>query len=1083
MRNMTQAAGDQVQRQFGAEPIIVIGINISGNFMYFGDRDGPDFHGRIILVENLDNVINISQNAGVASVTVQFIDVDGHLKQLFDTHDLHKRPCRIYQYFPETDFTTDRILLFDGQLATPIIYDEARMSLTLTGLSKLEDIEVGFSPDNALWTDIIPNEIEPQAWPMPFGTPVNFPLPQITKEPYGSLIHGFGIPDISSPFAIHARGQFYSDLNSYVATTNTATGISLYQIEAVIAEIEALQERAVSIEETLLEISSELDVQVADINDKYDAQIAPDASAETLAGISRARTQELIQAYTKATNDLILFAVLDTTAFTSPPVSSDPQVTLNNAINKWSQATSLANGEVALINEQIANEQQYYAVLVQRRQKYEAERTRAMAAAAQAGQRLAEEQNSYEEQQNYDPTGKTIAIWNGRRFPGTRALWLKIGQCLVRGRFTHRDPEFSGVGYFKVAEVVHPKTCDFTGRHCTELVSTLQQMFPYVEYGKYQSLANMEARAVWQEGQSPQDLPSNILDPNAVFMDQPPSNWPRNRWFTSSWADQMIGQIRGSRAGFAWIESGSPVRIAYSNPVEFVLSIIPCELLRLAAYRTYAGQRHLATIPPKWYTVEDRDYGDGLVATIIQLVRPLDMLINTGFEGQLYATVRSSVGPNVVDVIQYLVEKYLPDTVCDVTTFAEARAATDDWPVNFALLDRFNIIQLLSSICYQACLGIWFSEGVVYLRYLPNMPAEAVDLTDDSIDAKTLSVGYTPTEEVVTKIVGTYRPSYDLPQPYRLAGRYNISKYGTVEQSTDYFIYNDRDSVAHSITFWLLRKANTWKYLEFTTSLDTLVLETMDAVRVTLRNNFAAHGAVTGIVEKTEYDSETFTLSYRVWLPVRAGEMTTYKFAYYNIGNLYDEFPEPVDWATGNGLGPPILRDLRNGNQGPYVVVDWPNHMPEPEARRELRAVRKYPKAPRASMRWDYYGAEFEAVDGGYGDHPGSYGIEPPDIYTPGDLSDEFQPRDVIGGPIADAPAAITGASISLQQTLIQDEVTGNVGVLASFFRNINSGSELQMLPIVRVSQPQDAGDGEFEIKPVPGSEFFGAKYAFLSEQ
>lgn len=1082
---MTQDADNQVQRQFGAEPIIVIGININGNFIYFGDRDNVNFRGRITEVQNLDNVINISQNAAVASVAVQFIDVDGALKDLFDHHDLHKRPCRIYQYFPETDFDTDKILLFDGQLATPITYDEAKMTLSLTGLSKLEDIEVGFSPDNAIWRHIVPNEIEPQAWPMPFGTPVNYPLPQITKEPYGSLIHGFGIPDISSPYAINARRQFGSDLEGYGALAHTATSVNLFKIQNITTEITQLEHDLVYAQERYAEITATLQERLAEISeDQQHFQPGSDADPGQLADFAAAIELAQAQAYEAATYSMNTMGFNYGSTEYSDGSWAEPLLIaqlerLEQAQYDWQQAQQTYQINIQGANTRLSQLRQEYQALVARRQKYDAESERASAAAFAAAERLAAEEFAYDEQKKYDPTGKQIAIWNGQSFPGDRSLWLKIGSALVYGRFTHQiQSNDGGIGYFKVKEVVHPETCNFTGKHCTELIATVQKMFPAVEYGQYQSIANMTARAVWQENQEGQeDLPDNITNPNATLTTGPPHTWPVNQLFTSSWASQMIGRIRGSRAGFAWVDSGSSVRIAYGNPVEFVLSIIPCQLKRLAAYRTYAGQKHLATIPPKWYTVETRDYGDGLIATVIILKRPLDMLVNTGFESQLFATVTSSVGPNVVDVIRYLVEKYLPGTVCDTTTFTQVRAETAGWPVHFVLLTRLNIIELLSSICYQACLGIWFSEGVVFLRYLPNLPARTVQLTDDSIDAETLQISYTPTEDVITKLVASYKTSYDMAQPNRLAARYNISKYGTVEQSTDYFIYNYRSAVVRSVTFWLIRKANTWKYLEFTTSLDTLVFETMDAVTIQLRSNFAADEPVTGIIEQTQYDSETFTLTYRVWLPVRAGEMHTYKFAYYNVGDIYDEFPDPRDWATGNGLGPPVLRDMREGAVG--GLIDDNNYIPQLHASPEQRAVERYPKAGHLYISEDINRAEsYPEPDAGYGDGPELL-LDFGDEYIPGDLSDDFIPQDIIGGPVIDAPAPLTNAAISLQNTLIRDEYTGETSVLASFFRNI-VGRYLQIRTNVRVSQNEDAGDGTFELLPISDTTEFGAKAAFL---
>ena len=697
----------------------------------------------------------------------------------------------------------------------------------------------------------------------------------------------------------------------------------------------------------------------------------------------------------------------------------------------------------------------------------------------------------------YSPgLGNTITIWNGPRFPFDRPVWLKIGSALVRGRFKHKSNAHEGVSEFKVSETVHPLTCDFTGRHCTELDSERLRLFPTVEYGKYTSLANQKLRE-WGEAN---DLPSDITDPQQTdksVLIPTMLDWLKRAapnkvsQFRLSLGQYEDVQVTGQRAGFHWVNSGSPVRLAYGNPIEFVLSIVPCRLIRLAAYRTYAGQRHLTTVPPEWYTIEQQDYGDGLVATVVVLQRPLDTIANANFEAQLYATVESDIGPNVVDVIRYLVEKYLPNATCDDTTFNQVKAEVDIWPVNFALLDRYNILELLSTICYQACIGIWFSEGVVRLRYLPNMPEQTTDLTESNIDTESLRINYTPTEDITTKIVATYLPSYDVDRPTRLAARYNISKYGVTEQNIDYLIYNDREAVVHSLTFWLIRTANTWKYLEFTTALDTLIFETMDAITVKLPGDFCANGPVTGIVEQVEYDSLQFTLRYRVWLPVRAGEMETYKFAYYNIGDIDDEFPEPQDWATGNGLGPPLIRQWKTGGRGPRYMGFTAEYLSDiPELQPMQAPVMLQPKKPRRR-----YAAEsesesgtgfpdFSPVIGGYGDPqlPSSPEINLPSIS--GDTTPEDGPSEA--GFLPDGPfdsprsADPTGTTLSLSRTLILDERSGEFAVLSSFFKGVRN-NRLSISSKLPVIDDEDRA-GIFEMLHVPGTTDFAAKLAYLAE-
>jgi len=1019
---MRTVSSELFKNQFELEPIIVVGIKLA-NWVYYADRD-PDpesedapFTGRITDVQNLDNVINITQNSSTASVTIQFIDVDGELKRLYNATDLHMKPLRIYQYFGGSSFE-DKILLFEGYIASPVIYNEAQMTLTITGLSRLKDIEVGFSMDNAVWRHIVPNELEPEPWPMPFGTPMNYLLPQITKEPRGSLIHGFGVPDFTSPVASRAMFEYIYGLNYRERWLSLfSRGISWIWYNWHGNQIEILKR----VIEARLRTYSNVNIDIQ-------------------------RTQRTLD---------------------------------------WDRASFVQTTKAMQQRLKYLQEQQQKSLERQARAK--AEYDRAMAEKAAIQQRIAAETNSYKQQQEYDPTGEDIIIFNGKRFPFEESLWLKIGAALVHGKFNHDEIETTGESTFTVDQVVHPKTCDFMNEFCTELDSAKTQVFPHVVYGEYISLEDGVHQG-WVDKISQGTLFEDIISP--------PDNWPRlytpsdhqaaqvgshilgndnhlNMYREQSarvekqtfedWSRHFISQLRGNQAGFAWVSAGSPVRIAFSNPIELVISIVPCEVKAIQAYRTYANARLLTPLPEEWYEIENRDYGDGLEAKILILQRPLDSIANAGFEPQIYATVESTIGPNVVDVISYLVGKYLPDITCDSKSFGQVRAATAGWPVNFVLRSRPNILELLSSICYQACIAIWFYDGKVFLRYLPNLPDDPLPITADDITAGTLELHYTDTEDVVTKTIAIYHPSQELEEPYRLAARYNTAKYGTNEETIDYFIYDNRKAVVHSATFWLLRRANTWKYLTFSTALSTMIFDTMDAVTIHLPDNFAANGPVTGLIEQVEYDSNNFTLNYRVWLPVRAGEMDMYKFAYLNIPEITDEFPEPVDWVTGNGIGAPIIRDIELGQVGPYY----------PGASIGSISVRTKPKLPQGPPITEIIPKpRHPNIDPGFG-APLSLQRD----YKPEDLTEKDTPFEEEEDILSDDEKII----LSLQNTFILDNNTNKMATLASFFAQITS----EILPVrskIHVKEP-DRNPGPFEFKHDPMRNEYAAKLAFLAEE
>ena len=61
----------------------------------------------------------------------------------------------------------------------------------------------------------------------------------------------------------------------------------------------------------------------------------------------------------------------------------------------------------------------------------------------------------------------------------------------------------------------------------------------------------------------------------------------------------------------------------------------------------------------------------------------------------LYVTLTSSVGPNPADIIAWLLEKYTSLSV-DTDSFDHVRTRLANYPCQFALLERMNVMQLIS---------------------------------------------------------------------------------------------------------------------------------------------------------------------------------------------------------------------------------------------------------------------------------------------------------------------------------------------------------------------------------------------------
>jgi hypothetical protein len=100
------------------------------------------------------------------------------------------------------------------------------------------------------------------------------------------------------------------------------------------------------------------------------------------------------------------------------------------------------------------------------------------------------------------------------------------------------------------------------------------------------------------------------------------------------------------------------------------------------------------------------------------------------------------------------------------------------------------------------------------------------------------------TESLVTE----YTISYAEPEPNRIVLRNNVGKYGTKEETVDWFIYNGADIVYHAATFWAIRLSTSWKKISFRGFLPLLQLETFDTVTLNLPG-VVASSSVKAVVE------------------------------------------------------------------------------------------------------------------------------------------------------------------------------------------------------------------------------------------
>ncbi len=366
------------------------------------------------------------------------------------------------------------------------------------------------------------------------------------------------------------------------------------------------------------------------------------------------------------------------------------------------------------------------------------------------------------------------------------------------------------------------------------------------------------------------------------------------------------------------------------HPVRYIVAAtIQVNVGAVFAYKTTNGQRSLAAVPYNYYVKINTLFGT-LPVTLLWMQQPLSSRIlpsgeSEGWDDEVWASCTSPIGPNTVDILIWLITTYTGRTY-DITSFAAVRTLLDPYPMHFALQDRPNVLSLIQDISYQARCIVWLKNDVFFIKYLAQAEAPVDTITEEDVIEMSAEVSYTETEDLVTKYVAHWRADYKLSKNFAVILRYNIAYYGLLEKEYSYFCFNMIQLVQKAATFWLIREANTFKKLKITVPMSKLNIETLDTVTLDFNSPYVASVPIDCVVEEAKFNSSDYTIDLLLWVPVRAGEMTKYTFAYMGDLEIGYFFPSPDDISSGRAGGGhdvPYNNDVRLPDPGPTGSPDY----------------------------------------------------------------------------------------------------------------------------------------------------------------
>ncbi len=357
--------------------------------------------------------------------------------------------------------------------------------------------------------------------------------------------------------------------------------------------------------------------------------------------------------------------------------------------------------------------------------------------------------------------------------------------------------------------------------------------------------------------------------------------------------------------GFQFIDPGATVTLESAADPTYVCNLIEAgtdseglatftEVIRVKARKKIGQTTRLVDVPESLYRLRGTDWGPYKTTEII--LTKLLSTVDPEWEDDLFVTLNSAVGPDIVEVLEWLIDTYTSFTV-NAASFASVQLDLAGWEANFALLDRGNILGLLTDIAFQARCALYVKDNEIFLQFLAKRPTIDDTILESDVENNSLSLGHSNTEDLVTKLTAKWTVDYAQDEKVRTVMRFNVGRYGLKERDFNFFIYNNEAMVRQAALFWLIRKAQIWRRVRFTTPIHKLQLETFDNVEVAF-SDFSPNN-ILGHIEKASYNSADYSISFDCWTPVRSGEQEEYDFAFAEDVDIDTFFPLQEDLDSG----------------------------------------------------------------------------------------------------------------------------------------------------------------------------------------
>jgi hypothetical protein len=958
MRNLSPLAISILSNPQGLEPIMVLGIVWTSGIEYFyADTELPEAPGIILTMGNIENVTKFDGVGSSSNISIVLDDSANLIKPFFDIIDIHKVPAKIYQLFKGIPFS-DKFLIFQGEIVSPIVWKEGDRSFSFDVVSTIQDNEVGFTPEEGLFTNL-PYFGIGKPWPLVFGTATNVPGLTYQPTPNASIAQPVGNfyfqagnegsqdfynagRDLLDAIQQNAYAKFWlenAELSGLAGDDTTSDGSNLESAKYQIAfqqKLQAANAKILAGNNAILRASNQYLTQ----QNKYTG--APTATV-TQQGIPGTTSYGYwtVSVDSNGNHSPVLFAGSTTTG----------SANLGNVEDSADNPGGVADANVITISCDAIGVVQIFLL----RTVYPGGIPVNVAPHGQGpwlvggGIMSPDSQDLVIVDSAATPGGYNVPTGGDTTLLYNRVHSLMEGSLVLNAEYFEPNVWLDCLVGNREMLVMFTNINLNTGDAIAYFQDLEQPIFNLVPYMNGTILSVIEAAkggSAIDSGNPLYSLNPNIpfqidfsFEPFSTYV-EPAINDPI--FLGASAIPQYTIPIVNQQLSALILNGGTSITL-YGNgkqptlaTIDWIVDSNPSIVDGVFAYRNLNNVKTLYQVPASYYQVVYVTYGS-ITATVIRMNNPLSSYSGQDWEDQIYATVTSGATPvsNTVYQIIWIIDTYTTKT-WDQDSFALAASYCAMYPSNFYIADKKNVIQMLDEMSYQARCSVWLDNDVFKIKFLPAVDTVVDILTENDVLLQSMEVSCDDTSKLITKYVAKWRNSYEESKGDNLVVvRNNYIKYGVVEQQYDFYIYNLQEMVAISASFWMFRKSNTFKLMKIKCPLTKLALETFDTIYLNFSHPYVANDPTNtlgpygtlAVVQGCTYDPSTQTANLDLWLPILFGDMFQYPGAWpydlpenFIIPPQYDVISShsQVHQIPVNVLGTlPVVV-----NQIPHAVID-----------------------------------------------------------------------------------------------------------------------------------------------------------------